>query len=780
MARKNQSMRVGLRRIVIVVCAAICSHVSAQGPPPPAVAMPQPVMQASGTVVKMPMNLKVSRRFGLNLDVDTRWVNAYGYRPVEVTISSPIPTAAAHTITVELHSGWNSVVTAQQDFEFPAGATKASTIIALPFYEQSYFRVWWDIRVDGVKDVDLSIDKDDASQTFSNSNVSAATVRVLVTGSEANQKSVVSTNVSDFEVFTLTPGSFPRRWIEYTCLDVVSLSITDLEDLAATNPAALESIERWVRTGGQLWVCDVGAELENLPAVSKRLKVPEGLVYDAAVSVASDPKEKPSDRSNAEAKLPDSRPAEVGWRPGRSRGGGPFGQAQGFTDIRSGKIRWVAPRDIPAIERDPNYVRSNEAPAPDDTNGERRQFESSQWYVEQRLGLGALRAFRGPNEAARFARGTLVANLPTFTDPNPDNSQLPRALTTALRSTRHWDTRHGLIPDSSNADFAKLLLPDVGRAPVTEFQVLITLFVLLIGPFNYWILKRYKRLHLLVLTVPLSAGVATAALFLYAIVADGFATRVRVRSYTTIDQPTGEAACWARMSYYAGLAPGKGLTMPADLVMYPILPSWGSDDWGTTREMVWDENSQLLTRGWLTSRTPTQYLMVRSCKTPHRLDVTSGNGKMQVVNRLGTRIDSLLVLDDAGKLFSGRELASESRVALEPISRDDAVKRIVDLMRDSEPEMPAELSGSDRDFLGRRGRSTRRIYSRFPRQQGEGQLNDNIANRALSDLAGMNGRPALDLPARSYVAVTATGPEVETGISYATENASFHVVVGRW
>jgi hypothetical protein len=59
-------------------------------------------------------------------------------------------------------------------------------------------------------------------------------------------------------------------------------------------------------------------------------------------------------------------------------------------------------------------------------------------------------------------------------------------------------------------------------------------------------------------------------------------------------------------------------------------------------------------------------------------------------------------------------------------------------------------------------------------------LNENLANRALSDLAGMNGRPALELPARSYVAVTTTGPEVETGIPYASEEASFHVIVGRW
>src|SRR4029079_7334837 len=127
----------------------------------------------------------------------------------------------------------------------------------------------------------------------------------------------------------------------------------------------------------------------------------------------------------------------------------------------------------------------------------------------------------------------------------------------------------------------------------------------------------------------------------------------------------------------------------------------------------------LLTRGWLTSRTPTQYLMVRSRKTPHRLDVTSGNGKMQVVNRLGTRIKSLLVLDDSGKFFGGDGLANESRVALAPISRDDAVKQIVRLMRDNEAEKPVELSGSERDFFGRSGRSTRRIYGRYRPQAND-------------------------------------------------------------
>lgn len=786
MLRIRQSNRFALLQIVIAIWTVACSHACAQAPTLPAVppgAMPQPVAQPNGDFTAMPQNLPVSRRTGLVLLVDTRWVNAYGYRPVEVTISSPQPTTAAHTITIQLHSGWGNVTTVQQDFEFPLGATKASTIVSVPFFERSVIGVWWDVRVDGVKDIDLSMDKDSASRRFAGSNLSASTVRVLVPGFQANRKSLVATSVSDFEVLSLELGDFPRRWIDYTCLDVVSLSTSDLQQLAKSNPTALESIERWVRTGGQLWVSEVGAKLEKLPEVSKQLKVPDAVIQAVFDPVAKAPNEKTNEKADVATEQTGNRPAEVGWRPGRSRGGASAGRAQGFSDVRTGRSRWENdPGVIAQLDQDPNFRRSNEVPSPDDPTVERRwPPDSSQWYVEQRLGLGTLRAFRGANEAAAFAGSSPAVNANVIANSNGEVSgQIPRALAVGLRSTRHWDARHGLIPESSNPDFARLLVPGVGRAPVTEFQVLITLFVLLIGPFNYWILKRYKRLQLLVLTVPLAAGVATAALFAYAIVSEGFRTKVRVRSYTTIDQPTGEAACWAWTSYYAGLAPGNGLTMPADMVVYPILPSWGGENWGVNRAMIWDANEALLTRGWLTSRTPTQYLMVRSRKTPHRLDVTSGKGKMQIVNRLGSRIESLLVLDDSGKFFSGDDLASESRVALAPISRDDAVKRIAELMRDNEPEMPAELSGSERDFFGRRGRSNRRSFGGYRPQANNGQLNENLASRALSDLAGMNGRPALDLPARSYIAVTTTGPEVETGISHADEDGSFHVVAGRW
>jgi hypothetical protein len=52
-------------------------------------------------------------------------------------------------------------------------------------------------------------------------------------------------------------------------------------------------------------------------------------------------------------------------------------------------------------------------PSPDDPNGTALAADSSQWYVEQRLGLGTLRAFRGENYAAAL-RSTPAVNATQF------------------------------------------------------------------------------------------------------------------------------------------------------------------------------------------------------------------------------------------------------------------------------------------------------------------------------------------------------------------------------
>ena len=137
-----------------------------------------------------------------------------------------------------------------------------------------------------------------------------------------------------------------------------------------------------------------------------------------------------------------------------------------------------------------------------------------------------------------------------------------------------WAMRHGNKPDEANVEFNNWLIPGVGVAPVGQFQFLISLFVLVIGPLNYWWLKRRKKLPMLLATVPAAAAVVTLLLLSFGVLADGLGVRVRARSLTMLDQTAGEAATWARLSYYAGINPRDGLALPRDTVVYPIMSTW--------------------------------------------------------------------------------------------------------------------------------------------------------------------------------------------------------------
>jgi hypothetical protein len=724
----------------------------------------QPIVQFNGAVIQAPLKRPRSRQSNLTMVVDSRWGNGYGYRPIVVTFSSATPAASDRLIKLRLSGGWGGQTTVEQDVLLAAGNSTATATLLMPHYQVGMNFYWWDVWVDGVKDKDLSIEPGDAANRTGGgvSSGSAGTPTFLVMGPPQNDKQLVTTGSLEFEVLTLSAATFPRRWLEYTCIDVVALSADELQALPQTNHAAYAALRSWIFAGGSLWVCEVGEKLEQISDVSKVLGLKDSVVgaelddeHPAPVSAEADP----------------GGPA---WRPARFRRGNIEGRVVTFQNLTTGRSH---------EERDPDVIRRLRSDANFTVTEERfeelsrqppelrRRADTRRWFVEQPLGLGVVRAFRGANEVA------LISQLPAV-NPNagsqPAPEQLPPGLASALRSTRTWRSRHGVAPDEANMEFATLLVPGVGLAPVMEFRVLITLFVLVIGPLNYWLLKRFHRRHLLVVTVPLAALVTTAALFGYAITADGFSTSVRAYSITKLDQRTGDATCWTRLSYYAGMAPGDGLTMPADLAIYPIVPSWrGEDDFTADREVLASAEQTRLTKGWLLSRTPTQYLTVRARKSTHRIELLTSGEKLRATNQLGTPIRFLLVVEDKGKLFLGENLPVGARTLLQPIARNDAIRRVREVVMESEPEVPPALAGSDDVIV----RSRRYGYGSNFNQE---RLHENAAAAALADLAGLTGRPALDLPARSYIAVTETGPEVAIGVPSAAESGSFHAIIGKW
>lgn len=729
-----------------------------------------PVSQSNGSVTKMPLKHAASRSNNLSLSIDTRWSQNYGYRPVKITVTSPKALTNDRLINVRLHSGWNGQITAEQEFTLPAGSAMATIILRMPQYQAASPFYWWEVRVDGFLDRDLSLRKEEAFLIAQGGYASISGLSFLSMSSSGGQRTLLSPMSMEFEVLSLSAAEFPDRWIDYTCFDSTTLSLDDLLSLKSSNPAAFAAMQDWIRAGGHLWVNNVGDQFERLPELSELLRLRESVSSD--VELGDDSKL---------AREPAGDTASGGWRPLRFINGNIDGQVVTFLNHGTGELQTV--RDAVAIAKlqaDPNYSVASQRYENTDNNVDAMLTgDSGEWFIEQPLGLGMVRAFRDTNDVSQFQQLGPVSNTTAM---HEGTTEIPPSLRAALDSVGRWTVRHGTAPDDANYSFSDLLVPGMGLAPVTEFEVLITLFVLVIGPLNYWLLKRWRRLHLMVLTVPLAAAIVTLALFTYAVISDGFATTVRVNSYTTIDQRTGDSACWAWLSYYSGLAPRGGLVMPGDVAMYPVVPDWSSyaiDSFvNVERDLKWLPDEAKLTRGWLRSRTPTQYLTIRARKSPIRLELTPVRDRMRARNSLGTPIDFVAVIDDAGKYWVGAELNDKSLTFLDSVDKDAAVARFRKFVTDRTPQTPDELVG--RESQGSTRRRWQRMRSRSYAYGGNENMESNLANLALADLAGLAGKEGLALPPRSYVAVTETGPEVAFGMDGVEEQASFHVLVGQW
>jgi hypothetical protein len=766
------------------VCSfAISGHIaSAQ----PAAGPVVNVAPANGSLIRVPLDRPASRRNGLWLHFDSRWANNYGYRPLQVTVNTATPATIDRTIKVRLRvqpfDADLGSIQVEQEFDLPAGSAAATMTMSLP---QLYRFQWtggqyasWDVLVDGVLDRDLSREDVAAGIAFGPAGATDVGLSMLATDADvASRQSALSASL-EYEKFSLPIREFPTRWLDYSCFDVVTLSADELESVRTAHPAALAAVWRWVMAGGQLWILDAGPGWQNLPAIEQTLQL-----KSRATAAALD--------GGVEFTMEQVRAR--GWSPAQTVPQDWSGRIVVFGDHNTGAQRVVRnPRTIDRLIENPRfYVISDQTVA----QGRRTETDSGRWFIDHALGLGTVRAFRlggvlAPATAA--GQSTPAVTPPPTNNPRrrpgtsaPNSSATAVAtlpeLAAATETTLDWQTRHGLAPDEANPEFSSWLVPGVGLAPVREFQVLITLFVIIIGPVNYVLLKRYQRLHLLVITVPLAAVLLTLALFAYALVADGLGTRVRVRSLTMLDQRAGEAASWARLSYYSGLAPSRGLAMASETALYPIVARWqdtAASELAYDREIVWEQNESQLTRGWLRSRTPTQYLAIRSRPTSNRLQVQPGKELVRVKNELGAAIRYVVVTDTAGKLFAGEDVAPDETAELSPIEDADANGRFRLLLLDSQPQPPAALAAVQRGgvLFGRRRRGM--YATQYPFTPS--RLSENLMSVAITRWTTFDEQLDSSWRSRSFVAVTTSSPEVQLGFNGAEEEASFHIIVGRW
>ncbi len=674
---------------------------------------------------------------GYTVTINTQWVDGYGYRPIKVSITPNATLAADQVITVKFATGYSmqdASAVVEQDIYIPAKTVNGSpaageAIVRVPVYD-GWQQVQTEFRRDGVELRALSfpLGFDMALGTTSYwSSGSGAAQSMLIIDSQSKLRgppgavapvpaqgsfpqfpngSVMPGYAADqtgmavgglfgfFDSLSVHPNELSASWLDLTSVDVVAVSIAELEGLKSQQADQFAALKAWAFAGGSLWVYGIGDGADSLTDINQTMGLSAGQPGDS----------------------------ESGWRTITSelRASG----QNGFVDLDTTEV--VAERAASQEDRNPGGIALK-----------------LRWRT---LGFGNIAAIplEKPDASTEWSIvGDELQNL-----------------------SRTWVQRHGLAPHASNPDFWSFLIPGVGMPPVVAFEILITLFVIVIGPVNYLLLKHRRRLHLLVITVPLMAILVTVGLFAYALISDGLGVRVMGRSFTYLDQRQNQAACWSRLSYYAGLAPSSGFTFTDDVAVYPIQ---GMIDYRSNelrpRYTRWTDNNQELHRGWLDSRTPTQLLTVRSRVSNYQLNVTEADGVPSVQNLLGTRVLYLVLADSNGAKFYGEDLALDEQTALVPLTDDmNQLADIRNAFRSSWPEA-VQIPNQRYSYWGGSGE--------------EGNLRQAQMELHMTAATELLGGTTF-LPTRAYIAIVEKSPECQLGISSAVEESSFHVIYGRW
>ncbi|MCO6044538.1 hypothetical protein NG895_11535 [Aeoliella sp. ICT_H6.2] len=681
-----------------------------------------------------------SKQSGLSLDVrdDQLGNGQFGYRCLYFEFHSPTPVTADTQITVRASmSDWSrsrGVTTIEADGQLRAGQQKTTLELRFPQSSEWHY-IWWQVWIDAGLDKHLSVDRE-TPNSIGNTDVSRwRNSQMLMFEPELPKSDPESqTDSSDLlsasginMMATTHQGDLSDNWLDFTPFDFLYCEIDQLVALAQDNPQQMAALRRWVHAGGVLWVRQQSEDWQELHALEPLFGWP-------------------SSQGAIEPDRPIGRePAGVdGWS---------------YVNLRMTQTDEAA--DGLVEDFDPYAQPITQPPA-------QRPLYSDAGFVVRRHGWGKVAAFDDKRVSDR--RQWRFDKL---------------QMAGMYWQMQAWPQRHGLVPGSANTDFSSWLIPGVGLAPVVAFQVLITLFVLGIGPANYWLLKRAGKLQLMVLTVPAVAIAITLGLLSYGVFADGFATRLRAQSITLLDQQTGDATTWSRLSYYAAFAPQDGLTFSDESAVYTIHPgsieAYDVNVSQSAREIQWTDTEQQLTNGWLGSRTPTQYLVIEPRTTTAGLAVQQSESGITATNQFDSAAQLLVLQDKDGAWWMAESVPAGEAATLTKVDQPLAVTALRDVLRDREPRFPDAYAAAENSaMMYQQRRRMRRSYNQAGMEYAFVSANQSQLQRRWQELLGLSGGQALDIPPGSYVVVGERALLPVSQDEFPVEEASVHIVIGKY
>ena len=209
------------------------------------------------------------------------------------------------------------------------------------------------------------------------------------------------------------------------------------------------------------------------------------------------------------------------------------------------------------------------------------------------------------------------------------------------------------------------LLPGV-QAPVGRFLILITLFVLAVGPGGLALARRKGPVALLI-AVPSVALLTCLAIVAWSVLVEGFSVHASRYSLIWLDRDRDRALMVGLGGYYANLEP-EGVRFPALAALLGPDVDWESQ----APEADWT-NGMVVSGGFLPSRTYREWGEVAVLPSRARLTVRREGQGLRVQNALGAPLAEGHVRL-GGKVWTLPALADgeEGEATLVPVSEDTA------------------------------------------------------------------------------------------------------------
>ncbi len=508
------------------------------------------------------------------------------------------------------------------------------------------------------------------------------------------------------------PDVLPEHWPLLAGYSMVAIDLPDLERIRRERPRALEALSNWVHAGGVLLV---RAEAPDAQAQQKLLR-----------------------RTGAQL------------QPGVSEE-----ELRPFLVPKTHLLQSVAP------ERLPNSSAMQVSPSPQPGEEAQAEKEGQLLDAATRQELARLKQLRfyglgvGAGLVAVVPKRQWNPNLAVIVPLVPSVYPALETVNTAI----DYNTA-GMFGTADST----LHIPEVGNPPVFVFLGLISLFVLAVGPLNYFWFRRQGALHRLLLTVPGASLLATVVLLGYVFFSEGLDHKGRFVSVSWV-YPSGKRVTWATGTYFSAIPPREGLVFPLDTAVF-FEPATSS---GNAAYFDW-ARQQHFQAGWIRARSHRRLFLTRVHRSPHSLRFAASreNRPPRVTNRLGATVRLLLAKDRQGNLWWVRNLLAEQTAVLRPADPAQPVTGPLrrELNRVAEQVFDREVLGQDAPPAVA-GNSV--AYADSP----------HALHWQLGRLARWLDRGGQAMPPGSWLAVLDHNPELPTGTEL-TQIESFHVVAGRW